>query len=221
MPRVLAIDTTQRRVSAALVADGEPVSIENADGGASEQLVGVVDRILLSSELNLSDLDALAVALGPGSYTGIRTGMAYAQGLQLGCEGLELLGVPVFAAGAYGLCKGSVGERSMRLALAARVGEFFVSDLTWWGSEDGRGALKLTGSIEVCVENELSPDAQILEPKSDPALDIALCASSVLDGTLGVDPGGLRKFEAIYGKPVNAKTLKERGLKTPLRESAD
>ncbi len=63
----------------------------------SRQLLGSVDWVMQSSGVSWADLDGVALSLGPGSFTGLRIGMAAAKGIVF-AAGLPLLGVSTFDA---------------------------------------------------------------------------------------------------------------------------
>lgn len=97
--RVLAIDTTTPRGSLALV-EGDRVCGEvrvTGEAAHSARLLPAVEFLLDSLQLSASDLEAYAVATGPGSFTGIRIGISTVQGLALGsgrpCLGISALDV--------------------------------------------------------------------------------------------------------------------------------
>jgi tRNA threonylcarbamoyladenosine biosynthesis protein TsaB len=82
---VLALDTTTRGGSVALV-DGDRVIEERAGDAArshGERLPGDIVALADANRLALADVDLYAVALGPGSFTGLRIGIATIQGLAL------------------------------------------------------------------------------------------------------------------------------------------
>ncbi len=85
---VLAIDTASPSPAVALAASGEVFeeSLPGA-GRASEDLLPSIERLLAQSKLRLLDCERLAVCAGPGSFTGLRIGLATAWGLAraLGC----------------------------------------------------------------------------------------------------------------------------------------
>ena len=96
---MLALDTASPTGSVALV-QGECLlgeSLLNLKTTHSERLLGVVDRLLEGLGCTLDQLDALAVVRGPGSFTGLRVGMATAKGLALALE-LPLVGISSLAA---------------------------------------------------------------------------------------------------------------------------
>lgn len=94
-------------VGGVALLDGERLLVELRVGrerGLGEQLVALLDRALAEAALRLDDLDALAVSVGPGSYTGVRIGVATVKGLALGVS-IRLAAVSsleTLAAGAAG-----------------------------------------------------------------------------------------------------------------------
>jgi tRNA threonylcarbamoyladenosine biosynthesis protein TsaB len=82
---VLALDTTTRQGSIALARDGDVLSTYSGDAGIThgERLPGDLLRVLDAHTARVSDIDVFAVAAGPGSFTGLRIGIATMQGLAL------------------------------------------------------------------------------------------------------------------------------------------
>ncbi|MGE5244656.1 MAG: tRNA (adenosine(37)-N6)-threonylcarbamoyltransferase complex dimerization subunit type 1 TsaB [Betaproteobacteria bacterium] len=81
--RVLALDTTTAAGSAALVEDDRIVAERRGDESRThgERLPGEILGLVESCGLGIDDVDAFAVAAGPGSFTGLRIGIATIQGL--------------------------------------------------------------------------------------------------------------------------------------------
>ncbi len=81
--RVLALDTTTRAGSIAIVDEGDMRFSSDGDGTRShaERLPGDLQRALRAVALSTSDIDVFAVVAGPGSFTGLRVGIAAMQGL--------------------------------------------------------------------------------------------------------------------------------------------
>jgi tRNA threonylcarbamoyladenosine biosynthesis protein TsaB len=81
--RVLALDTTTRAGSVALVEDGETLIERSGDVNRTyaERLPGDILALLAEAGLTSSDVNVFAIASGPGSFTGLRIGMATIQGL--------------------------------------------------------------------------------------------------------------------------------------------
>lgn len=99
---LLAFDTAQGALSAALFdagGVGEPVLLshlfEVRSRGHAERLLPVLEEVLAEAGLGFADLDALAVTVGPGTFTGLRVGLAAARGIALArklpCVGVTTL----------------------------------------------------------------------------------------------------------------------------------
>ena len=83
MPLVLAFDTVTDRATSALVDDGEVLG-ERVSRAST--LLEDVDALLRQAGCRPADITALAVGIGPGSFTGIRIGLAAARGLALALD---------------------------------------------------------------------------------------------------------------------------------------
>jgi tRNA threonylcarbamoyladenosine biosynthesis protein TsaB len=96
---VLALDTTTSSGSCALARDGRVVCEQVNDGpnAHAEHLPGDLMSLLDRAGISLSEIDLFAVATGPGSFTGLRIGIATMQGLAF-AEGKPLIGVSGFDA---------------------------------------------------------------------------------------------------------------------------
>ena len=87
---ILHIETATKTCSVALSASGKlltshETSPDNYIHG--EQLTIFIEKVCAEVTLQLSDLDAVSVSIGPGSYTGLRIGLSTAKGL---CFGLKI-----------------------------------------------------------------------------------------------------------------------------------
>ncbi len=127
--RLLAVDTATRTQSVALL-EGEHVlarSDRDAGGAQARWLVPTIDRLLTSTGLTLSNLEGLAVSVGPGSFTGLRVGLATMLGFRA-VTGLPLAAVPTLEAMAWNL-RGST--RPLCPILKGRVGEAYWAFYRW------------------------------------------------------------------------------------------
>ena len=109
MPTILSIETATRACSVSISKDNKIISVveEVGDGYShAENLSVFIAKALAESNMNYSDLNAVAISKGPGSYTGLRIGTSTAKGL---CYSLDipLIAVPTLQAMAYGLSKES------------------------------------------------------------------------------------------------------------------
>lgn len=95
--RILALDAALGGFSAAL-DDGVTVRVE-ASGAQDALEAGLarVERLLEAAGLGLSELDRIAVGVGPGSFTGVRIAVAYAKSLAYG-SGIPLVGISSYDA---------------------------------------------------------------------------------------------------------------------------
>ncbi len=127
--KLLAVETATARLSVA-VLDGERVlaqADEDAPGAHARLLVPAIDRVFQSCGLTLNDLDGLAVSIGPGSFTGLRVGLATMLGFRL-AAGLPLAAVPTLEAMAWNL-RGE--RRPLCPVLRARTGEVYWAQYQW------------------------------------------------------------------------------------------
>ena len=99
---VLALDSTTRAGSVALARDGAVTDVLTGDAGRphAERLPADLQRLLARQSLTLTDVDVFAVAIGPGSFTGLRIGIAAIQGCAF-AAGKPVIGVSALEALAH------------------------------------------------------------------------------------------------------------------------
>jgi tRNA threonylcarbamoyladenosine biosynthesis protein TsaB len=99
--RILAIDTALNACSACVVSDdmAEPLARETLEleRGHAEALLPLVDRVMSQIDGQFSSLGRVAVTIGPGSYTGLRVGIAAARAVGL-ATGVPVVGVTTLSA---------------------------------------------------------------------------------------------------------------------------
>lgn len=118
---ILAFDTSAAHCAAALVS-GDRLLVERLDPmekGQAEHLFPMLEALLRSAGAGWSDLDAIAVGIGPGNFTGVRLSVAAARGVGL-ARRIPLHGVSRLEAAAFGL------PRPCLVALDARMGRVYL-----------------------------------------------------------------------------------------------
>jgi len=99
---VLGIETATRVCAVALVRDGHVVSEESIEeeNVHAEKVLTLMDHALAAAGCSAKEVDAIAVSIGPGSFTGLRIGLSTAKGLASGL-GKTLVAVPTLRALAH------------------------------------------------------------------------------------------------------------------------
>ena len=109
---ILALDTCLSACSTALLRDDVVLArrVEVMARGHQERLAGLVAETLAEAGLAFSDLNRIAVTVGPGSFTGLRVGLAFAKGLG------SALGLPVIGIGTLEAMAAALKARPLSLA---------------------------------------------------------------------------------------------------------
>lgn len=162
---ILAIDSATRWAGLAL-HDGTAVIAEHGWRCANNhtiELSPAIDAMLNRAALDPADLAAVAVAIGPGSYTGLRVGLALAKGLAL-ANGLPLIGVPTLD-----IVAASFGRRDEQLVVVAEAGRrrITAAGYVWrnrwqlqWGPENDTWSELLPKIVEPTLfAGEISAEA--------------------------------------------------------------
>lgn len=123
---VLAIDTSESACSVALISDDRVIECKSEiiGRGHAERLLPLIEERLQHAGLTYADLKRIAVSTGPGTFTGLRIGLAVARGLalqgDLPCVGLT--GLQVLAKSA----REKVPDATVYPLIAGRGGQAFV-----------------------------------------------------------------------------------------------
>ena len=135
--RLLAIDTSLEACSVGIVTDdGRAVLRSEILGrGHAERLMGMVAEAMAEAGLAFADLERIAVTVGPGSFTGLRVGIAAARGFALvtGCPAVGIGTLAVHAEAA----RHDIGETPILAVLAAGRGEIYGQSFAADGSAEG------------------------------------------------------------------------------------
>jgi len=127
-PLILAIESATRVCSVAL-ARGSEIVAERANDDArlhSERLLPLIDELLASPRTRLDEIDAFAVSIGPGSFTGLRIGLATVKAFAFGDAARPVAAVSTLAA----LCASAevaAGGAPVAALLDARRGGYYAA----------------------------------------------------------------------------------------------
>jgi len=208
---VLAIETATAAVEVGLVVDHEPVysSSSGRTRHHTEHLLALVDDALRTAGRTPADLDAIAVDVGPGLFTGLRVGLATAKGLALAlvrpvvaCTSLEILAAAV-SSDVEGPCVSVVDGRRGEVfvqAFTVANGRSTPSGAALACTPEGLcafapAAATLVGDGAVLLRSTLAarrPDCTVLEgPTVPPAATLALLGRAAIDAQRGMDPAAL------------------------------
>lgn len=155
---ILALDTTTRAGSAAIVRDGAIVDEQIGDASLThgQRLPADLMRVLDRAQVRLSDINLFAVAAGPGSFTGLRVGIATIQGLAV-ASGSRVVPVSVLDALA----------RAARLRTNAQAAHRDATEhiAPWMDAQRGEvfAAIYHPSSDVVLVEPTSAPPAATLD----------------------------------------------------------
>jgi len=221
--RVLAFDTALGACSAALFEDGviRARRFERRARGHAEALLPMVEAVRTEAGIAYSDLDLLAVTVGPGTFAGLRIGLAAARGLAL-AVGLPLMGLTTLEAIAAAAGE-TAGADTLLAAIDARRAEIyaqaFAADLSPLAPPGvltpaaalallprGRGLVVGSGARRIRDAVEGTPAGLVF--RDEPAEpDAAVIASLAAERAArrGLPPAGAEPPSPLYLRPPDAR----------------
>jgi tRNA threonylcarbamoyladenosine biosynthesis protein TsaB len=194
---VLAIDTTANLCAACVqeTATGElGRSVRDLGKGHAEHLMAVIDDALAAAGKSYADLDRLAVAVGPGSFTGIRVGVSAARGLALALQ-IPAIGVTTLEALAFEARQANEG-RSVLAALDGGRGEIHAA---LYGADGNEIAAPTATDLETACELATHANAILTGTAAD-------AINAAAGGALGVAGRQATADIVAYAMPGLAKT---------------
>jgi tRNA threonylcarbamoyladenosine biosynthesis protein TsaB len=223
-PLILSVETATLAGSVALSRGEAIIAAFAGDSGISHSntLLNDIDKLLRESQLDLSEIDLFAVATGPGSFTGLRIGIATVKGLAATldrpCAGVPTLHAVALSAGAsaqsVALLPAGRGEVFGQLFSVTKEG--LVTELDKATHISPQRLLAKYGSLERvlwCGEGavansalraslETRPGWQIVQPTSNLATHVASLALVAFRKNEVLHPDAL---QAIYVRPSDAE----------------
>ena len=147
--KILAIDTSTHACSAALYNEGEITSVYRVVPRLhGEILLPMIDELLTTADLRLSELDTLAYGCGPGSFTGVRLAASCIQGLAVGAN-KPIVAVSSLSALAHTLYT-QLGYAQLACAFDARMQEVY-----WGLYQLEAGEWQLQGQEQVIAPSQI------------------------------------------------------------------
>lgn len=148
--KILAIDTSTMLGGIAIMDDSSGLIAEvrlNVKSTHSERLMTTIDTTLKQASISLTEIDAFAVAIGPGSFTGLRIGLSTVKGLSY-ATGKPIVSVPSLEAFAWNFpyCKYPVCPM-----LDARKKEVYTALFQW----ENDGFIRLINEVAISVDRLL------------------------------------------------------------------
>ncbi|WP_447968087.1 tRNA (adenosine(37)-N6)-threonylcarbamoyltransferase complex dimerization subunit type 1 TsaB [Nitrospira sp. M1] len=153
--RILAVETATSQQSVAALEDAEVLGSQSLDaqGSHTRRLIPTIDELLKSLQLKLVDFSGLAVSIGPGSFTGLRAGLAAMAGFRVALN-LPLVAVPTLEAMAWNL---RTDHRLLYPMIKARANEVYWAGFQWEMGELKRVSDDQVGSIESLLQSLKEP----------------------------------------------------------------
>jgi len=148
--KILALDSSGLVASVAVVEEDNLLAeyTVNYKKTHSQTLLPMLNEIAGMIELDLASIDAIAVAAGPGSFTGLRIGSATAKGLGQALD-KPLISVPTVDAMAYNLYG---TDKLVCPIMDARRSQVYTGIYKFIGQEDGYQLVPLKGQMAVSVK---------------------------------------------------------------------
>lgn len=185
---LLAFDTALAACSAVVWRGGEVRArrSERRARGHAEALMPMIEAVMAESGLGFAALDCLVVTRGPGTFTGVRIGLAAARGLGL-AAGIPVLGLTTLEAVAAGAREAVRDDESLVVALDARRGEVYAQAF-----DAALGALGEPGAF--------APEAAAARAPPGPGLVLGSGADLVAGPLAALRPG-YRRVPALDPLP--------------------
>jgi tRNA threonylcarbamoyladenosine biosynthesis protein TsaB len=213
--KILAIETSTL-LGGVAITDSTGLIAEvrlNVKSTHSERLMTEIDHVFERSGLSLSDIDAFAVSIGPGPFTGLRIGVSTVKGFSF-ATGKPVVTVPTLEAFAWNF---PFSEHPVCTLLDARKKEVYAALFRW---VDG-GFVRLIGETSMKV-GKLLKEIKVAEGKSDRELPEKIIFAG--EGALiyGKEIADALGGKAIFGPPdrmvPSPSAIASLGLRKALRE---
>jgi len=155
--------------------------IEFMRQGHAERLCPMIDEVMAEAQIDLRALDTIAVTVGPGTFTGVRLGLATARGFALatGAKLLSATSLSLLAATARARLP-DIGDRPIVACIPGRQGEVMLEIIRFEGIEMGNARL-LTLADAIALIAAEAPDALLIGPAAKTVAEAAAASNVGLD----------------------------------------
>lgn len=133
MDSILALDTTVAGFTLALQHNGAQFGVAEHAPRSSSAMHPALVKILEDNAIQPNDIEILAITVGPGSFTGCRIGMAFAEAWRLAQPQVKVVGLPTLAVLALQVVGVAGAEGGFRVLLDAAGGQVYGQDFTGQG----------------------------------------------------------------------------------------
>ena len=197
---VLAVDTAGQRCGLAVWRDGAVLARGDRPmtRGHAETLMAMVSAAVQSAGVSIGAVDLFAVTVGPGSFTGLRIGLAAVGGLALGCR-RNIVGIGSFEAVAHSISADTLGAQRLLVALDSRRREPFVQLF-----DASRSAV---GAAGCCDPAALSEWLQRIDPAVSPGAPLAVAGDAAEAAASGLRGYGALTLLPLAADPVAVAEL--------------
>ena len=194
---ILALDTSSSALSVAVLEDERVLACHEQvmDRGQGEALVPIIAQVLESAHKKPADITGVAVAVGPGSFTGVRVGLSTARGIGLALN-VPVYGVTNFEATAYDIAAPII------VTLDTKRGDYFTQSFDEKGHLLGEAQTQSDTDLKQCLPftavgdgaEKLAQDigCAVLQKKYPLAVSIGKIAMSRVSNPLPPEPVYLR-----------------------------
>ena len=183
MAKLLFIETATQICSVALAADGKLISLKESESvnSHSSMLTSYIQEVINEAKIELTDLDAIVISKGPGSYTGLRIGVSSAKGL------------------CYSLDKPLISVNTLQSIAAGMSEKVNASEALFCSMIDAR-RMEVYTALYNHENKEIKPTAAEI-------IDDYSFAELLKNYTIYFGGDGAEKCKAILSKNPNAKFL--------------
>ncbi len=194
---ILALDTATASCSAALVRDGAVLTRRHEPmvRGHQERLATMIDEMTREAGVAFTALDRIGVTVGPGSFTGLRVGLAFAKGLGVA------LNIPVAGIGTLEAIAASAEPTRLTVAVIDARRDQIYAQAFRQGAPEAPAAIAVEDMARDLIELDAEGPALLIGPGAELLRDAF--PSARIDMRNGADPVALARL-AVAQNPVCA-----------------